>query len=240
MTKKIVAALVALLSIALSAQAQLITGFDDIENWTGSGSNRSALVLQWNDGGSPTSFAWGYRWDGSVNGMEMLKAIAGTTVIREAGGGDVLETLTGSDSGLELVIERYNFGDAVYSMTYNPPGGGGQRTQADWSSGYWEYLLFAGNFDYYTWNGSGYDGPFTYNESGNPLYSGVTWESAQIGAVDRSLVDGSWDAWSFAPGFAGVPVEQPAAAAIPEPNAMGLLLAASLTALAARRSRRAP
>lgn len=237
MIKQFVAALVALLSIAFHANAQWITGFDDIEFWAGSGDNRSALVFQWNDGGSPASLAWGYRWDGSVNGMDMLKAIAGTTIIREPGGGDVIEILHGADSALELVIERYGFGDALYSIVYNPPGGG-QRTQADWDSGWWEYLLFAGNFDYYTWTDDGFDGPFTYDESGSHLYSGVVWEWAQIGAVDRLLVDGSWDAWSFAAGFASVPVQQPAAA-VPEPGVLGLLAAAAFAAIAARRIRRA-
>lgn len=227
--KKLMAALAALIVFtAPRVRAQMVQSFDDIQNWAGLGASRSALVLQWNDGNTPVSLAWGYRWDGTATGTQLLTAIAGTTIIREPGGGTVIETLTGADPALQITIERYRWGDAIYSMVYSP--GGTPRTQADWSSGYWEYSLFAGNIDYYTWNGTSYDGPFTYNLAGSTLYSSVAWWSSQVGSSDRLLVNGSWDAWSFAAGFTGVAVAQPvAAAAVPEPS-VSALLAASLLA----------
>ncbi len=224
--KKPMAALVALIVFtAFGAWAQtIVQDFDSIQAWAGLGSNRSALVLQWNDGNSPVSLAWGYRWDGAPTGYDLLTSVAGTTIIREPDGGAVIDTLTGADPSLEITIWRYGWGDSVYSMVYSP--GATQRTQSDWSSGYWEYSLFGGNIDYYTWNGSGYDGPFNYNVTGSPLYSSVSnsWWSSQIGASDRLLVNGSWDAWSFAAGFSSVPVVQPVAAAVvPEPPISALL-----------------
>lgn len=226
MTKSKVA-LFALIALGADcARAQLVASMDDVQRWSGDGTNSSVLVLQWNDGETPTSLAWGYRWNGSVSGMHLLTAIAGTTIVREPGGGDVIETLTGADPLLELTIERYGFGDAIYSMVYSP--GGTTRTQSDWDSGYWEYWLYGGLFDYSLWDevSSSFIGPFAYNVAGAQSYSSVNWWSSQIGASDRLLVNGSWDAWSFAPGFSSQVVVQPVAAAVPEPRAVVLLLLA--------------
>ena len=230
--KKITAVALAALGLA-SARAQLVANIDDVQRWTGSGTNRSVLVLQWNDGGSPASVAWGYRWNGAATGMQLLTAIAGTTLIREPAGGDVIETLTGADPNLQLTVERYGFGDAIYSMVYSP--GGAVRTRADWDSGYWQYLLHGGNFEYSLWDGTALTGPFLYNVSGSTSYSGVSWWSSQIGASDRGLVNGSWDAWSFAAGFTNAPVVQPSAAAVPEPRVIGLLLVAGALCVVGRR-----
>jgi len=224
--KKSMAALAALLvAVAPRAGAQLVTEFDEITYWTGLGESRSAFVLQWNDGVVPNSLAWGYRWDETVSGIEMLTALAGTTVVREPFGGDTIEILTGADSRLSVVIERYGFGDSIYSIDFRE--GTFVRTRGDWDRGYWEYYLYGGNFDYFTFNGE-FLGPFEYDIAGNPQYAAVDWFASQIGSSDRMLVDGSWDAWSFAAGFVGVPVEQPVA--VPEPRAV-LLLAAAAVAL---------
>lgn len=233
--KKLKASLAVFLLTASLAEAQIVASMSDVQLWTGSGTNRSVLVLQWNDGGSPSSLAWGYRWNGAATGMQLLTAIAGTTIIREPFGGDVIETLSGADPSLQLTIERYGFGDAIYAMVYSP--GGTPRTQADWDAGYWQYLLHGGNFEYSVWTGSGFSGPFVYNVSGASSYGGVTWWSSQIGASDRGLVNGSWDAWSFAAGSVGKAVVQPTAAAVPEPR-VTLLLCAALAVIALMRRRR--
>jgi len=213
------------LLIAGHLQAQWpVDTFDDVQFWVGSGSKRSALVLQWNDGRAPSSIVWGFRWDGEVTGIQMLIAIAGSTIIREPYGGDVLETLSGADSRITLVLERYGFGDAIYSLVYREAGS--ERTASDWSAGFWQYSVFAGQFDYSTYNAETeqFDGPFAYNRSGSPRYSFVDWFESQIGASDRLLVDGSWDAWSFAPGFATSPVDQPTSAGLPLPDVTVMML----------------
>jgi hypothetical protein len=62
---------------------------DDIQIWTGSGTNRAALVIEWN---SPIVFnnstvaapianktlVWGYRFNGTATGIQMFNAILGT------------------------------------------------------------------------------------------------------------------------------------------------------------------
>jgi hypothetical protein len=215
--KKWIAALFGLPVFCLEAQTT-VNSFDDIRYWVGTGPNTSALVVQWNDGLNPVSMAWGYRWDGEANGVDMLLAVAGTTIIREPEGGDVIEVLTGADSALEITVERYGWGDAIVAIVYQ--GMAQMRTQADWGSGYWEYSIFAGEVDYSTWNGSSFDGPFTYSASGSSAYDQVAWWSSQVGAADRLLVNGSWDSYSFAPGSIPQSVQQPVAAQLPVPLAV--------------------
>ena len=50
--------------------------FDDIQFWVGEGSNKAAIVIQWNDDNSPNTLVWGYRWDGDAYGIDMFKAVA--------------------------------------------------------------------------------------------------------------------------------------------------------------------
>lgn len=64
-------------AIAISASAHPID-FNKIRNWTGSGPNRAALVIQYNgDIYGSDSYVWGYRWENgeNPNGETMMKAI---------------------------------------------------------------------------------------------------------------------------------------------------------------------
>lgn len=60
--------------------------FDDIQMWTGSGTNRAAMVVHWtspevrNNSSVPApvvdkSLAWGFRWNGAASGEDMFNAI---------------------------------------------------------------------------------------------------------------------------------------------------------------------
>lgn len=49
--------------------------FDDIQNWTGEGANKAALVIQWNDDRETNALVFGYRWDGMATGTDMIKAV---------------------------------------------------------------------------------------------------------------------------------------------------------------------
>jgi hypothetical protein len=231
--KKIVlaASLLVVGSFGLRAQT-LVQSFDDIQFWTGSGPNRSALVLQWNDGGTPTSLAWGYRWSGNATGIGMLKAIAGMTTVTPPGDPTtVVETSNGADARLTLSIQRYGFGDSLFSIGFND--GTQNRIREAWTMNeYWAYSIFGGNFDYTNW---GSPILYTYNTPGAEAYSSVTWTNSPIGASDRELVDGSWDAFSFAPGFATA-VAQPFAASVPEPSVAILVTVALVFFMLRRRA----
>jgi len=200
--------------------------FDSIKFWAGSGANRAAMVIQWNDAGTPTSLLWGYRWDGVATGIDMVQAIAGSATSREDGQSVFLKVATGADPRLALSLINYSFGSAVEALVFNEREI--VRTQNDWSTGYWEYSVFGGTiiYDLYsdTWD---YLGQATYDQQGTTTYSGVNWFFSPIGISERILVDGSWDAFSFAPNFTSIPVVEPSPALPPPPTAKSIRLKSS-------------
>ncbi len=50
--------------------------FSKIVHWAGSGENRAALVVQFNDGKEDVAYVWGYRWNGTASGEDMLREVA--------------------------------------------------------------------------------------------------------------------------------------------------------------------
>ncbi|MEM8944152.1 MAG: hypothetical protein AAGD11_03135 [Planctomycetota bacterium] len=60
----------------LTAHAQSVASFDDIDFWVGGGENQAALIIDW-DGESPLDDAlvWGYRWDGSATAADVGAAM---------------------------------------------------------------------------------------------------------------------------------------------------------------------
>src|SRR5687767_13977061 len=54
-----------------------------------------------------------------------------------------------------------------------------------------------------------------YTADTNPYSAGGTWSESQVGAITRTLTNGSWDGLSFAPNFAGTTPTQPIP--VPEP-----------------------
>ena len=58
----------------------VVTGFDDLQSWSGSGANQSGLVIQWNDGKNPITLAWGFHWDNSATAYDMLTAVLHSNV----------------------------------------------------------------------------------------------------------------------------------------------------------------
>ena len=209
--KKINTALLALILTSLQLQA-LVGSLDNIEYWVGAGANRAALVVQWNDGLTPVSVAWGYRWDGTATGLDMLRAIAGSTRVEDPAG-ETVGAASGADGRLNLGLVEYSFGLSVLSLEYLPSAGA-TRTQSDWYSGYWQYLIRGGKFEYYDW---ATEGTALYDEAGSNSYESGAWTSSPIGAGDRPLIDGAWDAYAFAAEFITEPLVQPLAVTLPVP-----------------------
>ena len=50
--------------------------FNKIVHWAGTGENRAALVIQFNDGKEDVAYVWGYRWNGTASGEDMLREVA--------------------------------------------------------------------------------------------------------------------------------------------------------------------
>src|SRR5271156_2792806 len=80
------AATLAIVTLFIGGKTNAIS-LDDIQLWTGSGTNEAALVIEWN---APLIFnyttapaplanktmVWGYRFNGTATGTQMLQAIA--------------------------------------------------------------------------------------------------------------------------------------------------------------------
>lgn len=65
-----------LVLFTLSAKAGVKIDFNAIKHWAGTGENRAALIVQFNDGKTNAAYVWGYRWNGSASGEDMLRAVA--------------------------------------------------------------------------------------------------------------------------------------------------------------------
>ncbi len=162
-----------------------ITGMADINYWIGSGANSAAMVIDFHDGETTESFAWGYRWNGTASGADMLIAIASADVnlsINHFGDGD---------SGFYLTSVNYFDGIASHSEVNGNFG----SYPADYDS--WGFYLSGG----FAGEDAGGD-PAAIAGGGSALPG--AWTSSPTGAgldsygtSGRILEDGAWDAWSF-------------------------------------------
>ena len=179
--------------------------FSDIQNWTGTGSNEAALVIDWNDGKTPESLAWGYRWDGTATGLQMIEAV------------------DAADPRLFLSVQQ-DGGPVVYGLGYDLDSKGGTFTPGQ--LGVNENGSAADSADHYA------EGFFTkywaydVSDTGSPYGGGGAWGDSGSGAAGRPLVNGAWDGYSISDGNFDAPLPDlpTAAAAVPEPSALGIAM----------------
>ena len=145
--KKIIVAALLLFIFKFNASSAIVKSFDDIQFWAGNGTNRSALVIEWNDGKIPSAMAWGYRWNGQATGLDMLKAIAGSSSTTYYDENDNLQSDTahGADPKLSITLDRYSFGDSLLTITFTD--GSTTRTKSGFASNFWKYFNLGGTFD---------------------------------------------------------------------------------------------
>lgn len=166
--------------------------FDDIVYWVGTGTNEAAFVVQWNDSKNPDALVWGFRWNGTATGEDMLKAIAKT-----------------DKRFFTLLYQGTQFGSAVGGLGFDLDG---NDTNALYKSGNTTYPLYpvdgiinttSYDFDDYTakdaddhWGSGWYTGYWSYWVK-DPTDSDFGYSG--LGASSRQLVNGSWDVWNFNP-----------------------------------------
>lgn len=81
--------------------------FEKINFWVGSGTNKAALVVKFNDGTSTKAYVWGYHWDDmeeTATGESMFRAIAK------------------ADPRLVLFTQKTNLGSTLCGAGYYPDG----------------------------------------------------------------------------------------------------------------------
>ncbi|WP_374173602.1 DUF5074 domain-containing protein [Flavobacterium tructae] len=176
-----------------------VTTFDDIKYWIGTGSNRAAFAVQWNDGKNTDALVWGFRWEGTATGEDMLKAILKTDrrFFALLYKGTQTGSLTGG-LGFDLngikTIGLYKGTDYTYPLY---PTNGFVNTAAY-------------DFDSYTaidtndhWQSGWTNGEWTYWGK-NPADADFT--VASTGASGRILQNDSWDVWNYAPSKNVLPI----------------------------------
>lgn len=204
---------IALVALAVSTARADFT-FDDIEYWIGTGTNEAAFVVDWNDGIEPQSLAWGYRWDGTATGEDMLIEIVTTApdlyakISSPGGYGVALYGL-----GYDLDHDGFALSDGtVFTDGLAITGASDTATAVDADDHYKEGWLSAGYWSYWLSD------------------DGVDWGFSGTGMSGRTLTDGAWDGWSWAPAFDATAPSEPVPA-VPEPMTavlfgLGMLLAA--------------
>lgn len=180
--------------------------FDMIESWTGEGTNRAALVIQWNADGETTALVFGYRWDGQATGADMMRAVTeanprlyslmqytNVSSPTDPNGGYTICGI-GWDADNDGLISISD-GTDVYSNDngwfkhprgYDPVAGG----SIDYDYDSW-YSLDEDDF----WGAGWYKSYWSYwvKNSQEAKFSYSSW-----GASGRVLTDGCWDGWNFA------------------------------------------
>jgi hypothetical protein len=177
------------LTSATFAQAEF--SFDDIQFWVGTGANRAAIAIDWQENApDPPALVWGFRWDGIAHGDDILTAVV-------AADPRLFAKLGGSRSDPDAV---YGFGydadgdgkfaiddDTVFDaegFAFTSPADLATATDAadyyaeGWFTGFWHYGA----------------------APANPFY-GAAWSDVAIGMASRVLTDGAWDSWTFSPTF---------------------------------------
>jgi hypothetical protein len=185
----LLACAVAILSVAQSRV--LAFSFDDIRYWVGSGSNRAAIAIDWQDGSNqPASLVWGYRWNGAATGAQMLSAVVADDprLFAKLGGTAANPSSVfglgydannngqfGIDDGTAFDSQGFAFTDPADLATATDAG---DYYAEGWFTGFWHYGV----------------------ASDNPYGSGH-WSDSQVGMTSRQLTDGAWDSWTFTPSF---------------------------------------
>lgn len=186
---------------------------DDIQFWAGRGSNRAALVIDWYDGDNSRSLMWGYQWNGTATGLDLLQAIVA------------------SDSRLFTHLGQFSWGTAILGIGYNNSPETAFEVTPSLSFDNSGIAMFEGADsaddnristnpdDYYLegWN-SGFWALYA-NDSPNE-----NWVSSMTGAGGQILKNGSLYGLRFAPGFTSDAPSEPIPAAA---NPFGFIITAS-------------
>lgn len=158
-----------------------------IQRWIGSGSNSAALAIEWNDGSEFKIYVWGYKWDGTKSGADMLNEVAAA-----------------DPSFYLLRIDGTAYGSAFGGFGFDANGDGNIALMKDGkecavTDG--AYVTSDYDFDDYTakdpadyWNSGWYTGYWSYWTADNV---GGSLSYSSVGATGRTLSNNCIDGWTF-------------------------------------------
>ncbi|MDE5957780.1 MAG: hypothetical protein K2G78_05675 [Muribaculaceae bacterium] len=193
----------------LTAMAHPID-FDKINDWTGTGPNRAALIVQFNTGpeqSNPGAIVWGYRWeDGATpNGVDLVKAVAGNSERLR-----ILIQMTG-DMGYTLDGVGYCAPgrELLHAMTYDLDGAAADPRI---SFGFYEPNTYMGQTSAPGAEAADFVAeaildaldthvilhPIDYTEYGYPAYDYDWWDidDDAAGIWNAGWYDGYWSYWT--------------------------------------------
>lgn len=161
--------------------------FNDIQNWTGEGSNSAALVIKWM--GSEYSWVFGYHFDGEKTGADMVMDIAA------------------NNPRFFVMAASTNYGKTLGGFGWDADNNGFTLNDKDGNALTPDengvYNLSSTSFDGYVsasdadfWNSGWMQGYWSYNLSTNPAEK-ISY--ASTGCTGRKLADGCWDLWLYSP-----------------------------------------
>jgi hypothetical protein len=219
---KKISLLLALAGLFLVSKSSAIP-LDDIQLWTGSGTNRAALVIEWNtpivlnDTTVPAPVAnktlvWGYRFNGSATGTQMFNAIVAAnpqlyaveTIDPVYGTGITAIGFNLSGSGLAGLTDGTvtNLANTFTNGILTNPNLNADATYS-LNSGDLFWSGFYGPY-WQLWNELGDNGGFlsSPNRGTNQfwdadVYTHGQWASAYSGLDDLQLTNGSWIGFSI-------------------------------------------
>jgi hypothetical protein len=183
---------IVVLTVTISrANSAAAFSFEDIKYWIGTGTNRAAFIVDWaDDAAEPPALAWGYRWDGTATGAQMLRAIVADDPRLFAKLGGTIANPTAvyglgydADGDSDFSIDDGTVFDSKGFAFTGPDDGAsavdaGDNYAEGWILGFWHYGI-AGS---------------------NPYVAG-SWSDSGGGMASRQLADGAWDSWAFTPSF---------------------------------------
>ncbi|MEO1616136.1 MAG: PEP-CTERM sorting domain-containing protein [Planctomycetota bacterium] len=224
-----------------------VDSFDDIELWTGTGSNEAAIVIDFiGESTADRSYVWGYRWDGDQTIEDMLLAVVqsdsrlfanvddGSSLFGRTVYGIGYDTNNNRVFGIENPATNFNeFGLAISDNVTEGISAtdAGDDYEEGFSLGFWNLGNSVGNpFDGGSWAGS-------------PVgISGIITGSDFLPTGEiKTMSDGEWAslAWNNGDdGFATVFASNPFAAAVAVPEPGGIILLVALGGVVACRRRR--
>lgn len=204
---KTLLALSACTALSLHAYATDWVDWDRIEHWAGdpSGANRAALVIDFQDD-DRRSLVWGYRWNGTASGEDMLRAVASQssalTVLTQYTGsmGSTINGL-GISSGRDVLnYLEYDFDEAAVNGAvsfgyFSPNTSMGQDT----APGYETVDMIAEAIDRAKTTGI-IDHPLNAMRYGYPAYDYDFWKIPEdTYSIDfrwrAAWYDGYWSYW---------------------------------------------